>query len=460
MAKNIIVIGGGFAGLSAATVLGAQGHRVTVLEGRQVLGGRAYSFRDAQTGDSVDNGQHLFMGCYHETQAFLDRIGAIERLRFQSNLAVDFISEGGRRSTLSCWPLPSPWHLLSGLVRLGTFSWADRARLVYVDRALREAAKNPQAFEHMTVEEWLIQARQSERARRNFWDLIAIATLNEDPKIASAAPFVTVLAQAFFDRRKASRIGISAVGLSDLYVQAAQKYLEERGGQVLAKSPVASLEIIGKRVSAVLLRDGQRLSADWVISAVAPVSFGKLFPENIRAQHPLFEKIEKLRFAPIISIHLWFDREISRAAFAGLLGTHIQWFFNKAKIHGPSASHKGYVSLVISGAHAFVDWTEKRLLSMAMEELRRLFPQAREAVLLRSLVIKEHQATLSPVVGSENLRPTAQSPFENLLIAGDWTRTGLPATIESACYSGHHCADLVIQKEKESVTDSAEVAYA
>lgn len=330
--SSVIIIGGGFAGLSAATSLAAQGFQVTVLEGRQVLGGRAYSFKDPQTGDSVDNGQHLFMGCYRETQAFLKRINALDNLHFQTNLSVDFVGDHSRRAKLFCWPLPSPFHLLSGLMGLSTLSWADRFRLIYVQRALKRALQNPQLVEHLTVEEWLKECRQSERARRHLWDLIAIATLNESPSIAAAAPFVTVLAQAFFERRQASRLGLANVGLSDLYVQAAQIFIKNHGGEIRHQSPVAELDIRDHRVQGVVLREGTHLSADWVISAVAPGAFLKMMPDERRRNEPVFERIARLTFAPIISIHLWFDREISKSLFAGLLDTHIQWFFNKGKI--------------------------------------------------------------------------------------------------------------------------------
>ena len=458
--KRVIVIGGGFAGLSAATALADRGFQVSVLEGRQVLGGRAYSFTDSQTRDSVDNGQHLFMGCYRETQDFLKRIGALDKLKFQMNLSVDFAGDRGRRAKLRCWPLPSPWHLLSGLMRLSTLSWADRFRLIYVHKALKKAIQNPRPLEEITVDQWLKDAHQSERIRRQLWDLITIATLNESPQVASAAPFATVLARAFFDKRKASQMGLSTVGLSDLYVHDAVHFLQQRGGEVSTKSPVARLEIVNNRVTGVELRDGHRLQADWVVSAVPVGAFLKLFPEKLRASEPVLQRAAQLKFSPIISIHLWFDRAVSRSAFVGLLDTHIQWFFNKSKIYEGLRTHAGYVSLVISGAHQFVEWPDKKILTMALEELRRIFPKAQEASLLRSLIIKEHQATLSPIVGSEALRPEYQSPFSNLLIAGDWTRTGLPATIESACVSGHGCADIITQQEMQSTSEPREVAYA
>src|ERR1041385_1019069 len=174
--RNVIVIGGGFAGLSAATALAEQGCRVTVLEGRQVLGGRAYSFADAKMGDSVDNGQHLFMGCYHETLRFLRRVQCLERLTFQKALAIPFVSAGGRRAAIRCWPLPAPYHLYSGLLLLRTLSWRDRWRLKRVENALKEDIPRDK-LDGLTVDEWLAECGQSVRARRNLWALICLACL-------------------------------------------------------------------------------------------------------------------------------------------------------------------------------------------------------------------------------------------------------------------------------------------
>jgi squalene-associated FAD-dependent desaturase len=456
--KHVIVIGGGFAGLSAATLLADRGFQVTVLEGRQTLGGRAYSFNDPQTGDSVDNGQHLFMGCYFETLAFLRRIDSAHLLKLQSNLEVDFLGDNGRRSRLACLPLASPWHLLSGLMRLSTLSWADRFRLLFVRSALARAPRERAELDRITIDQWLDSCHQSPRAKRYLWNLIAIAAINEEPTIAAASGFVEVLRRAFFDDWSASRLGFSVTGLTDLYVPAAREFIEKRGGKVLTKSPVQRIELRENRATGVALREGGRLTADWVVSTVQAPALLKILPKELAQNEPVFQNLEKLRYSPIISIHLWFDRPITSRKFVGLLDTHIQWLFNKAQIFQKATP--GYVSLVISGAHAFVDWPEKRLLTLALEELRRLMPEAREAVLGRSLVIKEQTATLSPVPGTEALRPEHQSPIPNLLLAGDWTRTGLPATIESACVSGHACANLIAQRSQPPASLSREVAYA
>ena len=191
-----VIIGGGFAGLSAATALAEKGHAVTVVEGRQILGGRAFSFTDPESGDSIDNGQHLMMGCYHQTIQFLLRIGTLNKMVFQKNLSIPFAGPRGRRAKLRCLPLQAPWHLYSGLARLSTLSLADRWRLRHVEIALKK--NTPEAeLDKITVDEWLTSLHQSPRAKRHLWDLITVATLNEDAKIASAAPLVTVLEAGF-----------------------------------------------------------------------------------------------------------------------------------------------------------------------------------------------------------------------------------------------------------------------
>ena len=194
----------------------------------------------------------------------------------------------------------------------------------------------------------------------------------------------------------------------------------------------------------VLLRDGTRLDADAVVSAVPAWALLKIIPDLLVDTEAYFQPLKQLSYSPILSIHLWLDQKITDALFTGLLDTHIQWLFNRSRIHREAKTKEGYVSLVISGAHDFMDWPDAKILSLALEELRRLFPRAKEAVLLRSLVIREAQATLSPRVGGEALRPGHESPIKNLWVAGDWTKTGLPATIESACVSGHRCAEMIL----------------
>lgn len=437
-AKRIVIIGGGFAGLAAGVALSERGAAVVVLERRGHLGGRAYSFTDQQTGDTIDNGQHLFMGCYQHTIAFLKKIGCLDRLMFQDRPRVDFLDREHGFTSFECPALPAPLHAVAGLLRMGGLTFGDKLRVVKVGRAIQ---KNGRAgTDALTVKEWLAGLDQSERIRERFWYPMAIATLNEDPAVASARMLKVVLKLAFGAGREATRIGIARVGLSQLYTEGATRFIESRGGAVRTSATVERLVIEGQRIVAVELKDGERVEADAVISAVPHTALLKMLPDALRAGE--FAGIEGLRAAPIVSINLWFDRSVFDRQFAGLIGTRSQWIFNKNLIVKPTES-SNQIAVIISAAHAFVDWTKEQLVEMALAELRELLPDSRGAQLLHSRIVKEREATLSHTLESDHLRPGPRTSIENLILAGGWTATGLPDTIESAVLSGHTAAEIV-----------------
>lgn len=436
-AKRIIIIGGGFAGLAAGVELSERGAAVVVLERRGHLGGRAYSFIDQQTGDVVDNGQHLFMGCYHHTIAFLKKIGCLDRLMFQDRPRVDFLDREHGYTSFECPRLPAPLHAVAGLLRMRGITLGDKLGVVKVGRAIQQNGKA--GAEALTVKEWLASLGQSERIRERFWYPMAIATLNEDPAVASARMLKVVLKEAFGAGRQATSIGIARVGLSELYTEGATEFIQSRGGEVRTSATVERLVIEGKRIVAVELKGGERLEADAVISAVPHAAFVKMLPDDLRAGE--FAAIDKLRAAPIVSINLWFDRSVFDRQFAGLIGTRSQWLFNKNLIVKPTEA-SNQIAVIISAAHAFVDWTKEQLIEMALGELRELLPESRDAVLLHSRIVKEREATLSHTLESDHLRPGPRTSIANLILAGGWTATGLPDTIESAVLSGHTAAEI------------------
>ena len=459
MADEILVISGGFAGLAAGVALAKAGRRVRLLEQSQHWGGRARSFRDAVTGSVLDNGQHILMGCYHRTLHFLETLGTLDRIRFQPRMTVHFIERGGRRSALRCLGLPAPWHLLAGVLTSNAFSWREKREVLRLGAALERgphptdalesSRREPNPIEKMTVEDWLQALGQSEGLRRNFWDLLCLASMNEDPKIASAGIFARVLSLALFRSPSDSRIGIPSAGLSDCYTGAAADYVRARSGQAELGKCVAALLTRGGAVRGVRLEDGADIEAKEVVSAVPWHALTRILPEEL-AQHPFFARIQELRPAPIISIDLWFDRPITGLDFAGLRGTTIQWLFNRCRplsgLEGGSADSKApYVSLVISGARGHISRAQEDLVSTAIRELGELMPRARDARLLRSLVIKEPYATFSPAVGVDASRPPSRTPIRGLYLAGDWTATGLPATIEGAVESGYTAAEAILE---------------
>ena len=441
MPDEVLIIGGGFAGLVAGVALAEEGRGVRLLEQKPHLGGRARSFLDPATGSVLDNGQHIFMGCYHSTIRFLSTIGTLDRVRFQRHLTLHFLDRNGRLTVLQCPGLPSPWHVLLGVLRSGSFAFKEKLEVLRLGGSLQWAKAMDHGSEKLSVREWLTRLGQSERLQRNFWDLLCIAALNEDPTVASAALFERVLRLALFTSPEDSRLAIPAVGLSDVYVDAATAYIRARGGRVECSRSVASLLVSEGQCRGVRLSSGEEIEAESVLSAVPSFQLAGLLPGELLRFEPFFAPVISLRPAPIISINLWFDRPITELDFVGLRGTTIQWVFNKGKILG---SGENYVSLVLSGAHRHIGRSKEELLATSLHELGDLFPEAQKAKLHHSLIIKERFATFSPTWEAEQLRPTARTPVRDLYLAGDWTATGLPATIESAVQSGYTAAGAIL----------------
>ena len=442
--KRVAIIGGGFAGLSAGVELAARGLQVTVLEGRPRLGGRAYSFTDDATGEVVDNGQHAMMGCYTHTLRFLERIGATPKLHRQNTLRVEMLHRRFGAGAIACAALPSPLHMLSGILGYRLLRRYERwAALRAGLRLMLMHRRHDPRLAAGTVEEVLMRLGQSAEARASFWYPVAVATLNESPARAAAAPFAEVLARAFFGTRADSQFVLPKVGLSDLYTDDARRFIEARGGSVRTRASAATLVLQQERVEAIELRDGSRVEADACIAAVPPKALGALLPESALVQRSL-AALAQLECSPIVSTHLWFDRPVLRSEFVGLVGTKTQWLFNRSRLTAQaSADGSQCVSAVISAGRDVVEWDNARVAATVVADLRALIPAARAARLLRSVVVKEKYATIAPTPAAERCRPGAETALDNCFLAGDWINTGLPPTIESAVVSGQHAAALV-----------------
>jgi squalene-associated FAD-dependent desaturase len=451
----VLIIGGGFAGLAAAVDLADAGRRVLLLERRSFLGGRAYSFTDKITGDTIDNGQHLMMGCYHRTLRFLEKIGSLDKIKFQPDPQVDFLQEetdgSVTRASFKCPPLPAPLHLLGGLARLKTIGWGDRLRALGVGLAVRQAARQAahrmngdrDRLAEITVREWLDSLGQSERIQRRFWRPMALATLNEAPDVASADMFARVIELGFMRTKSDSAMVISRVGLSDLYTRQAQSFIEDRGGEVRLNADVSRIDFEDNVAAGVTLRSGERIEADAVISAVPYFALKRMLPAEFAAAH--FPCLDRLKSAPIVSINLWYDEPITDLEFAGLLDSPVEWVFNKNAInHEDSVHGRQHLALVISGAHEAATRPKEELIALAKSQIERFFPQARKLCPFHAFVVREHDATISHPVGTARLRPSSRTRFDNFFLAGDWTATGLPATIEGAVQSGQDCAKLIL----------------
>lgn len=442
---RIVVVGAGFAGLSAAAWLADRGARVLVLDARPRAGGRATAFPDRHTGERVDNGQHVLFGCYRETLAFLQRIGALAHVRVQPAMEVPYLDRNGRRSVLRCPPLPSPLHLLAGVLDWDAMPWADRIAALHLAAPLRRARRELERTGAITaggagtVSDWLAAHHQRPRLREWLWDPLAVAALNQSPDVAAAAPFIRVLAEMFGPDPAAASLVLPTKPLDEMYALPATAFIQARDGEVRLNALTRVL-VDADRVTGVEVR-GERLEADTVIAAVPWFGLAPLFgPAPPTALAPLLARASAMGSMPIVTVNLWYDRPVMDDLFVGLPGRDMQWVFDKRIAFGGSTSH---LSLVSSGATRLAALGNQDLIDLAAREIHQGLPLARAATLLRGTVIREKHATFSLAPG-QPARPPAATPVRGLYLAGDWIDTGLPGTIESAVVSGHQAARLAL----------------
>ncbi len=439
---KVVVVGGGFAGLAAAIALQERRHEVTLLERRGVLGGRATSYRDAQSGADVDNGTHLMIGAYEATFDLLRRAGALDLLEIQERLAIDYVDERGV-SSLDCPALPAPLHLLAGLLSLRV-PWRVRWQAVRLGLAVRLG--RPSGTE--TLAHYFARNGQGSDARRLLWDPLATAILNETPERAAAVLFHEVYRRAFLASARASRLVFLRCGFARLHERLAA-YLESRGGVVKRRALVQGIELEGGRVTGVrctqraetrdAIRAGKRSvdetrAADAVVLAVPWGAVAGLLPETLRGELP-FRDLARLGGVPIVSIEMWVDRVVVERVMVGLRDSEIEWVFDKGRLHGRAGAPQ-HLAFIVSAAYRSAPRPNAELAALAEAALRRYFPAMKDATVLRTLVMREADATFACDPEANALRPGPATPLAGLYLAGDWTATGLPATIEGAVRSG------------------------
>jgi squalene synthase HpnD len=430
--KKIAVLGAGYAGLAAAVELTLRGHEVTLIEGRALLGGRAHSFVDAKSGQVLDNGQHVLMGCYHETLALLKQLGVTGRLYSPPTMQVPFLSGKGR--SLLAATAPAPFHLLSALMGFGELSGADKAAAVRLALRLRLGGK-PRADE--TVQDWLERWKQTPNLIRALWEPLCIAALNEPVATGSAQLFATVIRQSFLGGSDDSKILLSRTGLSELFAPEAKRFVEMCGGSVRLQAPVTGLRFDGSALREIKFGDGSSLQPEAVISALPWHVLRAFLPE----ESPLVRACRQIGDAPIVSLHLWLDRPVLNEPFVGLLDSPVHWVFSRDHIQGAEAGREGHiVTAVVSGARDLVEKSAAELEDLVLAELAKFIPEARGVKVLHRMVYKARSATFAATPATEPLRPGVATEWNNLFLAGDWTATGLPATIEGAILSGRRAA--------------------
>lgn len=425
---DVIVVGAGPAGLAAATALSSAGAKVIVLERKPFVGGRAYSYLHPALQEVVDC-QHVLLGCCTNLRYLLEDAGAGDFVQWYDELV--FLEPNGRSSPIRPTSLPAPLHSSLDFLSAGMLSLVDK---IGIARGLMHFMRGYPASDEESFANWLKRTGQSKRAVRHFWEPVIVGALNDGFENCSLRYAGQVFREAFLKSPEGGRLGIPTVPLSQLFGEVGRR--AESQGAIFQLSCSVDTPL-------------QQVDGQWTVHVEA----GTYHAPNVVLAVP-FEQVARLlppdggvspelsafRHAPITTLHLWFDREISPLPHAVLLDTGIQWLFNKSVIR---KSAKPYLELVISASHGELRESREELITNALRELEMFFPAVKQAKLLKSGILKEARATFSVLPGLDQYRPDAVTPFEGLFLAGDWVKTGWPSTMEGGVRSGYLAAEAV-----------------
>ena len=417
--SSVIVAGGGLAGLATAAALGSAGYEVDLYESRGFLGGRATSFPLAPANEQsevIDNCQHVLLRCCVNLIDLYERLDVASDITFHKEFF--FIEPGGRVSILKAGSLPRPFHFAGSFLKMRCLSLRDKLSLGRALLALQRERTTRKDLDQITMMQWLIEKGQTKRAIERFWAQVLVSAINEDLDKMSAIHGFQVFWLGFLGSSTSYEMGIPNVPLGALYSSDAWQRFP--GVRIHLRSGVERLGADGASIR------GELHKADYYVSTLP---FEKLTAVAPDLDAPDFAH------SPITGIHLWFDRPITTLPHAVLLDRTVQWMFNKGE--------GKYLQLVVSASRSLIEKGRAEVIALALKELAEFFPEVSRATLVKAHVVKEVRATFSAAPGLESQRPGNRTRFPNVFLAGDWTRSGWPATMEGAVRSGYLAAEAV-----------------
>jgi squalene-associated FAD-dependent desaturase len=444
---DVLILGAGAAGLAAAVALSGAGASVSLLERKPFVGGRAYSYPHPALDEVIDS-QHVLLGCCTNLVDLCNLSGASQHIRWYDT--VTFLepstrSTPTRRSDIAPTWLPSPGHSALSFLRAPMLSLADKSRIAL---GLLDFVRTYPASDDEPFSAWLQRTRQTERAIRHFWEPIIVGTLNDTFDRCSTRYAGQVFHESFLKSAAGGRLGIPSQPLSDFYAAVAN-LAAEQGTTFHPRTSIDSIDHLPSGLWQVTASNGDRHHAPTLLLALPFEQTARLLAtlsETSAARQRIEPMLSHFTHAPITTIHLWFDRPVTDLEHAALLDTRIQWMFNKTlirRLEATEAPQGQYLELVISASFSELRQTSEQILAFALVELTRFFPAVREAKLLKSGVLKEARATFSVTPGLDRFRPTPDAPGDHLYLAGDWTLSGWPSTMEGAVRSGRLAAEAI-----------------
>ncbi|MGA2811561.1 MAG: hydroxysqualene dehydroxylase HpnE [Candidatus Acidiferrum sp.] len=453
----MIVIGGGLAGLAAGVALAEAGWQVRLFEQRPFLGGRATSYV-LPSGEHVDNCQHVTLGCCTNLADFYRRVGSANKIKYFDRLV--FVDPQGRRGEMQAGMLPAPLHMTGSFAGFAPLALADKLSIARAMLDILRAKGHPRDLDEtpaISMQTWLERRKQTTRAIERFWRVVLVSALDEELDRTDARFGVDVFWKAFLSNRGGYRMGVPTVPLSELY-DGCKLAIEEKGGEVTLRAPLRGIAIENGVLGGLEFDDGKTETADAYVLALPHATLNELLPHAVRQGDPGLRNLGRIRDSPITGVHFWFDRLVMDEPFITLLDTHTQWIFNKTMLYGGTneagvsrranggaKTARQYLQMVISASYDLIPKSRQEIIDLVEQEVRQALPKSRAAHLLKATVIKETAATFSPEPGVDDWRPPQKSSIDKMYLAGDWTATGWPATMEGAVRSGYLAAEAVLR---------------
>lgn len=442
--REVVIIGGGIAGLTTAVRLIQHGIKPIVLEKRPFLGGRAFSFVDKDSGEEIDNGQHVFIGACDQFQQYIADIGASDQIRLEERIGFPVLKRG-KTSWLKARKLPGALANLSALLGYRHVGMIAKLRILWglLSIKLTGLGKNS-PHDLLTFDDWLRDHGQNDETIRNFWNLIILPTLNDDITGVSAHTGIELFKVALLGAAENPAMGIPLAGLSTLVGENAREFIESHGGEIRTGVDVESLHLGKGGITGVRTTSDEVIEAEAVVSAVPASAMAPLIPDGKDGQDDFFTPAESIRTAPIVAVHIWYDRPVLTEKFVATLDSPLQWVFNDTDLKSRNSSGQ-HIVISLSGAWEWQDRSKQELREIFTLEMGKAFPAAKTAVITKFTIVKMLDATFRVEPGSQKRRLSQRTPLPGFYLAGDWTDTGWPSTMESAVRSGNLAAEYIVE---------------